>query len=89
MRKSFRGRTLVRASMLLPWVAPVVAVAFTWQVLLSPQFGLVNSLGEQILGWKDPVPFLSQSSTALWTVIGSLPGVVATITTPPCFDSSA
>jgi multiple sugar transport system permease protein len=69
VRSKFRGRTLVRAAMLLPWVAPIVAVAFTWQVLLSPQFGFVNSIGESVLGWSEPVPFLSQESTALWTVI--------------------
>src|SRR5690606_17331404 len=37
-----RGRTLVRAAILLPYVAPVVAAAFVWQVMLSPQYGIVN-----------------------------------------------
>jgi multiple sugar transport system permease protein len=69
VREAFPGRTLVRASMLLPWVAPIVAVTFAWQVLLSPQFGFVNAMGEKLLGWDRPVPFLSQNSTALATVI--------------------
>ena len=45
LRGAFRGRTFVRASMLLPYVAPVVAVTFVWQTMLSPQFGIVNAIG--------------------------------------------
>ena len=37
VRSSFRGRGIVRGIMLLPYVAPVVAVTFIWQILLSPQ----------------------------------------------------
>ncbi|MGS2618820.1 carbohydrate ABC transporter permease [Micromonospora sp. LZ34] len=69
VRRPFRGRTLVRASMLLPYVAPVVAVTFVWQVMLDPQLGIVNDWGRRFLGWDTPVPFLSQESTALATVI--------------------
>ncbi|WP_431945681.1 carbohydrate ABC transporter permease [Micromonospora marina] len=69
VRGPFRGRTLVRASMLLPYVAPVVAMTFVWQVMLDPQLGIVNDWGQRFLGWDQPVPFLSQESTALWTVI--------------------
>ncbi|PRX18955.1 carbohydrate ABC transporter permease [Actinoplanes italicus] len=69
LRGRFRGRTLVRASVLLPYVAPVVAVAFVWNVLLSPQFGLVNDWGVRFLDWDRPIAFLSQSEYALLTVI--------------------
>ncbi|MEU6205697.1 sugar ABC transporter permease [Micromonospora musae] len=69
VRRPFRGRTLVRASMLLPYVAPVVAMTFVWQVMLDPQLGVVNHWGQRLLGWDAPVPFLSQQSTALATVI--------------------
>ncbi|MFI5836107.1 carbohydrate ABC transporter permease [Micromonospora sp. NPDC051300] len=69
VRGPFRGRTLVRASMLLPYVAPVVAMTFVWQVMLDPQLGIVNDWGRRFLGWDAPVAFLSQESTALWTVI--------------------
>lgn len=60
VRRSFRGRGLVRGILLLPWVAPVVAVTFVWQVLLSPELGLVNAIGTDMLGWDSPIPFLSQ-----------------------------
>ena len=60
LRGKFRGRTLVRASVLLPYVAPVVAVTFVWQIMLSPQFGILNDWGTRFLGWDRPIAFLSQ-----------------------------
>jgi multiple sugar transport system permease protein len=68
-RKPFRSRGLFRSFMLLPYVAPVVAVAFVWQIMLNPQFGIVNSLGTKVFGWQHPINFLGQAPTALITVI--------------------
>ncbi|MER6921299.1 carbohydrate ABC transporter permease [Streptomyces spiralis] len=59
LRKPFRGRGLLRAAMLLPYVAPVVAVAFVWEVALSPQYGVVNDWGRRLFGWDHPIAFLS------------------------------
>jgi multiple sugar transport system permease protein len=60
VRNAFRGRGLVRGAFLLPYVAPVVAIAFIWRVLLSPQLGFVNAVGTDVLGWDSPIPFLTQ-----------------------------
>jgi multiple sugar transport system permease protein len=60
LRGKFRGRNFVRASVLLPYVAPVVAVTFVWQIMLSPQFGIANNWGTRFLGWDRPIAFLSQ-----------------------------
>jgi multiple sugar transport system permease protein len=62
LRKPFRGRGVLRATMLLPYVAPVVAVAFVWEVALSPQYGIVNEWGRKLFGWDDPIAFLSTRS---------------------------
>jgi len=62
LRKPFRGRNFVRASMLLPYVAPVVAVTFVWKTMLNPQFGIVNHWGTGLLGWDKAVAFLSATS---------------------------
>lgn len=61
LRRPFRGRGFVRAAMLIPYVAPVVAVTFVWKVLLDPEFGIVNSWGRDLFGWDDPIAFLSQA----------------------------
>lgn len=74
VRAPFRGRTLVRASMLLPYVAPVVAVAFVWQVMLDPNLGIVNAFGENVLGWERPIPFLSLRSSDV-EIFGATIGV--------------
>jgi multiple sugar transport system permease protein len=69
LRKPFRGRGLVRSFMLLPYVAPVVAVAFVWQIMLNPQFGIINALGTKYLDWQHPIDFLGKAPYALMTVI--------------------
>ena len=74
VRAPFRGRTFVRASMLLPYVSPVVAVAFVWQVMLDPNLGIVNAFGENVLGWQSPIPFLSQRSSDV-SIFGASLGI--------------
>ena len=68
LRRPFRGRGLVRACMLVPYVAPVVAAAFVWTTMLNPQFGVVNHYGTTLLGWDDPIAFLSSGEPV--TVLG-------------------
>jgi multiple sugar transport system permease protein len=60
--------------LLLPYVAPVVAIAFIWQVMLSPQLGIVNAVGTDLLGWDSPIPFLSQEEGTI-TLFGLSIGV--------------
>lgn len=67
-RAPFRGRGVLRSFMLMPYVAPVVAVTFVWQIMLNPQFGIVNALGRQYFGWA-PINFLGKAPYALITVI--------------------
>ncbi|MFD4024351.1 carbohydrate ABC transporter permease [Streptomyces sp. NPDC058576] len=62
LRRPFRGRGVLRAAMLLPYVAPVVAVSFVWEMALSPQYGFVNDWGRRFFGWDDPIAFLSTRS---------------------------
>jgi ABC-type sugar transport system permease subunit len=69
LRERFRFRAPLRGMMLLPYVAPVVATTFVWQVALHPQYGLVNAVGTQLLGWDRPVNFLTAAPSALLTVI--------------------
>jgi multiple sugar transport system permease protein len=62
VRAPFRGRTFVRGAMLLPYVAPVVAVTFVWSIMLDPNLGIVNAIGKDSLGWDKAIPFFSQRS---------------------------
>ena len=65
LRRPFRGRGVVRAALLLPYVAPVVAAAFVWSTMLNPQYGIVNDWGTGLLGWNDPIAFLSSRGDSL------------------------
>ncbi|WP_155370013.1 carbohydrate ABC transporter permease [Catellatospora vulcania] len=80
LRAPFRGRALVRGAMLLPYIAPVVAVSFVWEVMLSPQFGIVNTFGTNVLGWDAPIAFLSQRESTVHLFGLELPVPVALLT---------
>ncbi|RZQ63837.1 carbohydrate ABC transporter permease [Amycolatopsis suaedae] len=80
LRRSFRGRGLLRGAMLLPYVAPVVAVAFVWEVMLSPQYGILNEWGVKLLGWDKPVAFLTQRETTISLLGLDIPVPVALLT---------
>jgi multiple sugar transport system permease protein len=65
----FRLRGLYRGLAMIPWATPSVLVALMWLWILDPNHGILNK-GLQALGITDaPIAFLSQSSTALPTII--------------------
>jgi multiple sugar transport system permease protein len=80
LRRPFRGRGLVRAALLLPYVAPVVAATFVWSTMLNPQFGVVNKWGTGLLGWNEPIAFLSSRSDDLSLFGLSVPVPTALLT---------
>ena len=56
----FRGRSLLRGLFISPYIAPVVAVVFTWSFILDPQLGVLNWLAVDRGLLAQPIPFLSQ-----------------------------
>ncbi|NEE01259.1 carbohydrate ABC transporter permease [Phytoactinopolyspora halotolerans] len=62
LRRTFAGRGLIRIAVLFPYVIPVVSAALVWRTLLNPQFGPVNVFGVDVLGWDEPIGFLSERS---------------------------
>ncbi|KZN26005.1 sugar ABC transporter permease [Haladaptatus sp. R4] len=68
--RKFRGRRLVRGLMLLPYVAPLIAVAYVWQWLLDPLYGMIPYFLSHTLGiYSGDIDLLNNAKTALWTVI--------------------
>lgn len=59
----FRG--ILRGLFLFPYVAPVIAVAFTWVVLLDPFSGTLNSILLQMGAIDSPINFFGQRSIEL------------------------
>ena len=44
VNQKFFGRTFMRSVLLFPYVGPVVALAYTWELLLDPYSGTLNNL---------------------------------------------
>ena len=63
--KSFRGQGVLRGIYLFPYVAPVIAVAFTWVLLLDPFSGSVNALLIQMGVTDEAINFFGQRPLAL------------------------
>ncbi|MCG8368180.1 MAG: sugar ABC transporter permease [Pseudanabaenales cyanobacterium] len=64
----FPGRGIVRGFFLLPYVAPVVAIAFAWRFILDPRGILMTALvNADIL--DQPLNILSQSPWAMLSLI--------------------
>ena len=62
---SFRGQGILRGLYLFPYVAPVIAVAFTWVLLLDPFSGSVNALLIQMGVTDTAINFFGERPLAL------------------------
>ena len=60
MLKTFPGRSVIRGLLLFPYVAPVIAVAFSWVVLFDPFSGVVNTMLLQVGVTEGPINFFGQ-----------------------------
>lgn len=67
MHKHFRGRSLVRSLIVLPWPLPTFIAAFAWIWLLDYNFGFVNHLTDALFNQR--VAWLGTESTAMPAVI--------------------
>jgi ABC-type sugar transport system permease subunit len=71
LRRSFRGRPLVRMLLLVPWATPAVVGALAWKWIYHGQYGLLNALlGSSGLGGLERA-WLGDPSTALGAVIAA------------------
>lgn len=63
----FRGKTAARALFFMPNVISLVAVAFVWEWLLNPKYGIING-ALRLIGVAGPA-WLSDSRYALWCIV--------------------
>ena len=69
LAQRFALRTLVRASVLLPWAMPTVVAAFVFRWVFDPSFGPVNEALEFLGLVNRPIGWLASPTSALPTVI--------------------
>jgi len=65
LNKSFKGQGILRGLFLFPYVAPVIAVAFTWVMLFDPFSGSANALLIQMGVTQGPINFFGEKPLAL------------------------
>jgi len=69
LNRHFRGKRLVRASMLLPFIVPTVLSTFAWRWMFDPTFSVLNWLLYHLGLISDKLPFLSNGTYGLWCAI--------------------
>ena len=65
LNANFRGQGIFRGFFLFPYVAPVIAVAFTWVLLFDPFSGSINALLVQMQVIETPINFFGKRPLAL------------------------
>ena len=65
LNANFRGQGIFRGLFLFPYVAPVIAVAFTWVLLFDPFSGSINALLIQMQVIETPINFFGKRPLAL------------------------
>jgi multiple sugar transport system permease protein len=69
LNRHFRGKRLVRASMLLPFIVPTVLSTWAWRWMFDPTFSVLNWLLYKGGFIVTKVPFLSDGVYGLWCAI--------------------
>ena len=69
LNQEFRGRSLVRAAVLVPWAIPTIVSAKMWGWMLHDQFGVINDLLLAAGLIDQKIAWTAESQYALWTVV--------------------
>lgn len=72
LNKSFKGRGIVRAVSLIPWVTPGVLIGLMWRWMYDGNYGVLNDILKKLHLITDNIPFLSQLDTAFPSVIATI-----------------
>jgi multiple sugar transport system permease protein len=67
--QEFRGRTLLRALMVVPWALPTIVNAVLWRLIYNPEYGAMNAALTQmgmIDGYRS---WLGEPGTAMFALI--------------------
>ena len=87
MAQPFRGRAIWRGLLLFPYVAPVIAVAFTWVILFDPFSGTVNALLVNSGAVDEPISFFGVRAVpfALFGLTFNFPLALASVIAFECW----
>jgi multiple sugar transport system permease protein len=69
LNRHFRGKRLVRAAMLLPFIIPTVLSTFAWRWMFDPTFSVLNWILYHTGAIVTKLPFLSDGAWGMWCAI--------------------
>jgi trehalose/maltose transport system permease protein len=69
LNQEFKGRTFVRAAVLVPWAIPTIVSAKIWGWMLHDQFGVINDMLVAVGAIHQKIAWTADSAFALWTVV--------------------
>ncbi|RAH99874.1 transporter [Acuticoccus sediminis] len=87
LNNAFKGRAFLRGLFLFPYVAPVIAVAYTWITLLDPNSGTLNAILMQMGATNGPINFLGQRTAFDFTIFGTTIEFPMALTTVIVFEA--
>lgn len=71
MNQAFRGRALVRASILIPWSLTTVVSARMWQVIYHASYGVFNRILVDLGVIEQYKPWIISPVFTIWAMIGA------------------
>ena len=86
MNTAFKGRGILRGLFLFPYVAPVIAVAFTWLILLDPFSGTINAMLVEMGLIDGPINFFGTREVDI-SVFGLTFGFPVALSTVIAFEA--
>src|SRR5436305_9426107 len=69
INRSFRGRGIVRASVLVPWALTTVVSAKMWAWIYDGRYGVANDLLMRLGAIDQPVIFLVRPEVTIWVKV--------------------
>lgn len=69
LNRSFRGRGVIRAVSLIPWVTPGVLIGLMWRWMYDGNYGVINDILQKLHITHDNIAFLAQPRSAFPAVI--------------------
>jgi multiple sugar transport system permease protein len=69
LNEKFRGRTIIRASLLLPWATPPIVMAVMFTYIFADPYGVVNYALESLHITSGPVIFFADPHYALLMLV--------------------
>lgn len=72
LNRDYRGRGVVRAVSLIPWVTPGVLIALMWRWIMDGNYGVLNDVLKRLGLISENIAWLATKSTALPSVITTI-----------------